>query len=62
MRDDGIKDGQGYGDETAGDGEYTAVIVITSSVTLGNYLFEFQAEDKSGLKSEKVNHTITVIE
>lgn len=62
MRDDGIKDAQGFGDKTAGDGEYTAVISISANNATGNYRFEFQAEDKAGLKSEKVTHTLTVIE
>ena len=62
MRADGIKDAQDFGDETAGDGEYTMVISITANNATGNYRFEFQSEDKAGLKSEKVNHILTVIE
>lgn len=62
LRDDGIKDNSGFGDATAGDGEYTAVITIGATNATGNYRFEFQAEDKSGLKSEKINHILTVIE
>ncbi len=62
LRDDGVKDALGFGDATAGDGEYTAVISIDAANATGNYRFEFQAEDKTGLKSEKVNHILTVIE
>ena len=62
MRDDGVIDNDGNGDRVANDGEYALVIAISRSNELGLYRFDFQAEDRGGLVSEKVVHTITVVE
>ncbi|MDQ7064128.1 MAG: hypothetical protein Q9P90_07760 [candidate division KSB1 bacterium] len=62
MRDDGKKDQNGLGDAVAGDGVYSLTIGIGNTSTLGTFRFEFQAEDKSGQKSEIVVHRITVVE
>jgi hypothetical protein len=55
MRDDGQQ-----GDATAGDGRYSLTIQIDSSAPLGDFVFEFQAEDRAGNLSNKIVHTITV--
>lgn len=52
-------DGQG-GDETAGDGRYTATVTIASTNNPGSNTFAFQATDRSGLTSGVVERTITV--
>jgi len=59
MRDDGIKD---KGDDVAGDSRFSLTIQIPSDAATGEYRFEFQAEDKKGALSPKLNHTITVTE
>jgi hypothetical protein len=56
MRDDGQQ-----GDATANDGRYSLTIEINNAAATGNYRFEFQAEDKQGVLSTKLIHTITVI-
>ena len=53
-------DGQSGGDEAAGDGRYTITVVITSENALGTNTFAFQATDRSGLKSEIVERSITI--
>lgn len=55
MRDDGQQ-----GDAVAGDGRYSLGIQITPQNALGNYRFEFQAEDQKGAPSAKLVHTISV--
>ncbi len=55
MRDDGQQ-----GDAIAGDGRYSLRIQITPQNALGNYRFEFQAEDQKGAQSAKLVHTISV--
>jgi hypothetical protein len=55
MRDDGNQ-----GDAVAGDGRYSLTIQIPSNTALGNYRFEFQAEDQKGAQSTKLVHTISV--
>ncbi len=55
MRDDGQQ-----GDAVAGDGRYSLRIQITPQNALGNYRFEFQAEDQKGAQSTKLIHTISV--
>jgi hypothetical protein len=62
MKDDGVKDNNGLGDNVANDGEYALVIEITTANATGSYRFEFQAEDRAGLLSEKFVHTIVVVE
>lgn len=54
-------DGQS-GDATANDNTFSLIIWITSANELGDYIFEFQAKDYSDLLSNKIIHTITVIE
>jgi len=56
MRDDGQQ-----GDAQAGDGTYSIVITISPQNETGRYRFEFQAEDKSGARSNLLIHFITVI-
>ncbi|RKY78456.1 hypothetical protein DRQ00_05185 [candidate division KSB1 bacterium] len=58
MRDDGL---QGV-DQNANDGIYSLRIEISPQNQLGNYRFEFEAIDKSGAKSNKIIHIITVVE
>jgi len=55
MRDDGQQ-----GDAVAGDGRYSLRIQITPQNALGNYRFEFQAEDQMGAPSAKLVLTISV--
>lgn len=62
MRDDGVKDSNGLGDNVANDGEYALTITISASNATGIYRFEFQAEDIAGLLSEKSMHRIVVVE
>ncbi|MFQ5629723.1 MAG: hypothetical protein ACE5I1_13240 [bacterium] len=62
MRDDGVKDENGLGDNVANDGEYALSIAISASNATGIYRFEFQAEDQAGLLSEKSVHSIVVVE
>lgn len=59
MRDDG----QG-GDVVEGDGTYSYLLIVPVDppIQLGDYRFEFQAEDKSGAKSNLIIHIITVVE
>ncbi len=56
MRDDG----QG-GDAVAGDGRYSLTILIDTNAPLGNFVFEFQAEDSAGNLSNKIAHVLTVV-
>lgn len=56
MRDDGKG-----GDAVAADGRYSLTIQIDNSAPLGNFLFEFQAEDSAGNLSNKIAHVLTVI-
>ncbi len=62
LKDDGVKDNNGFGDDVAGDGEYALVLQIPTTAATGDYRFEFQAEDKTGLISEKVVHILRVIQ
>ena len=57
MYDDGTS-----GDAIPGDNNYSLVIWISSQNAVGNYRFEFQAKDYSDLLSDRVIHTITVIQ
>jgi hypothetical protein len=57
MYDDGTS-----GDVVAGDFIFSLRIFITSQNATGNYRFEFQAKDYSDLLSNKIIHTITVIQ
>jgi hypothetical protein len=57
MRDDGQQD-----DAVANDGRYSLTIQVPPNTTLGNYRFEFQAEDSRGTLSAKIIHNITVTE
>ena len=57
MYDDGKN-----GDAEADDNIYSLLIWITPENTPGDYKFEFQAKDYSELLSNKIIHTITVVE
>ena len=61
LYDDG--DVNGYsGDMDANDMIFSVRIYIPSTALLGQFQFEFQAKDYSNLLSNKIIHTITVIE
>ncbi len=49
-------------DVSADDNVFSQLIWITSNNMLGDYIFEFQAKDYSDLLSNKIIHTLTVIE
>lgn len=53
-------DGQSLGDETAGDGRYTARFDVPAGVTPGVQTFTLQAFDRSGLASEIVELDVTI--
>ncbi len=57
MFDDGSS-----GDVTSGDGVYSLIIHITPQNALGDYRFDFIAEDYAGALSAKLQHTISVVE
>lgn len=48
------------GDLVAGDGKFTVRLTFPASVQVGSWRFEFQAEDRGGLLSNKIIHTIIV--
>lgn len=58
MHDDGNFDV--FGDEVAGDGIYSFKNSFGVDATVGAWRFEFQAEDRGGLLSNKIIHTIAV--
>lgn len=60
-RFDMFDDGEG-GDETAGDGQYTRVVEITSSNEPGTTTIRFQATDRAGLASDVHEHEVLVVE
>ena len=53
-------DGESGGDDTAGDGRYTATVQISSSNSPGVNRFAFQATDRAGLKSNVVEKDVTI--
>lgn len=57
MFDDG--DSQ-HGDQTAGDGIYSLVVILPYAAPTGVYRWEFQARDRSHALSNKIIHNITV--
>ncbi|MDM7925166.1 MAG: hypothetical protein QUS35_04020 [bacterium] len=57
MVDDGTS-----GDAVAGDGVYSLQVVISASNTLGNYRFDFYAQDNAGAVAGPVTRVITVID
>lgn len=57
MLDDGTA-----GDAAAGDGVYSLRIVISASNTLGNYRFDFYAQDNAGVTAGPLTRIITVID
>jgi hypothetical protein len=64
MADDGDA---GHGDQTAGDGIYSFKNSFSDGskndpAQIGNYIFNFEAEDFSGLISNQISHTIVVLE
>ncbi len=56
MLDDGTA-----GDAVAGDGVYSLQIVISASNALGNYRFDFYAEDNAGAMAGPLTRIITVV-
>ena len=50
------------GDISSGDGIYSFQFTIGPSNTLGNYRFEVQAQDKSGVQSGVIAHVISVVQ
>ena len=48
------------GDVTAGDGIYSRLIQVDQSNQKGTYRFEFQAEDRTGLLSNIINHYVLI--
>ncbi|MFO7524422.1 MAG: hypothetical protein R6W68_03130 [Ignavibacteriaceae bacterium] len=58
MHDDG--NFEIFGDEVAGDGIYSFKNSFGVDATIGTWRFEFQAEDRGGLLSNKIIHTIIV--
>lgn len=56
MYDDGTT-----GDETAGDGIYSLMVIINIENSTGDYRFDFQARDSAGALSNTLTHTITVV-
>ena len=64
MADDGDA---GHGDQTAGDGIYSFKNSFSDGskndpAQIGSYVFNFEAEDFSGLISNQISHTIVVLE
>jgi len=55
MYDDGTN-----GDVIPGDGLYSRGIMISVSNALGNYRFDFHAEDRAGSASDALTHVIKV--
>ncbi len=56
MYDDGT-----HGDVTAGDGIYSTYVVLPSTgVPKGTFRWEFQAEDRGGLLSNKIIHYLVI--
>lgn len=54
-------DDETNGDETAGDGTYTATVTLPpAGVTKGMYRWEFQARDRGELLSNKIIHNIEI--
>ena len=53
-------DGMGGGDESAGDGRFTATVQISSDNAAGINRFAFQATDRAGLQSEVVEQEVTI--
>ncbi len=58
MADDGII--SSHGDVEANDGIYSVIIILPFNVLPGDYKFVFEAEDKSGFKSNHITHILTV--
>lgn len=50
------------GDVTAGDGVYSLAISISPANVLGDYQFEFVAQDRAGNVGTPVVHTLTVVD
>jgi hypothetical protein len=56
MYDDGT-----HGDKTAGDGIYSTYVILPSTgVPHGTFRWDFFAQDKSGLLSNKISHNVVV--
>ena len=50
-----------YGDTLAGDGRYSRILLIDSTVTAGIREFRFWARDNAGALSDSISHFTTVI-
>ena len=48
------------GDVTAGDGVYSRIIEVNENNDKGTYRFEFQAEDRGGKFSNKIDHFVLI--
>jgi len=55
--DDGNID---HGDQLAGDGIYSLLIQVDENNQKGTYRFEFQAEDRGGKFSNKIDHFVLI--
>ncbi len=50
-----------HGDITAGDGTYSTLVILPSvGVPRGTFVWDFFAQDKSGVTSNKISHNIVV--
>ncbi|MBI5464165.1 MAG: hypothetical protein HY966_04340 [Ignavibacteriales bacterium] len=61
MFDDGAAGGPS-GDTVAGDGVFSLKVQLPSTTTPGAYRFEFQAVDRTGLKSSILSKTVVVVQ
>lgn len=49
-----------YGDKLAGDGVFSRILIIDSTARLGDQVFLFMAEDKTGAVTDSLLHKITI--
>lgn len=61
LLDDGGRNSSLSGDTTAGDGIFTITIEINSSNPTGTFPFDFEATDRTGLRSNIISKIIQVI-
>jgi len=59
MSDDGNE--LNSGDRLAGDGIFSRIVRIDSSAFTGDQVFLFQAKDNTGVLSDSLLHTITIL-
>ncbi len=61
IRNELFDDGNiGHGDQLAGDGIYSLLIQVDENNQKGTYRFEFQAEDRGGKFSNKIDHFVLI--